>query len=307
MSIRVIFLGSPKFALPSLRSLAESYKVVGVVTQPDRPAGRGREMKSPPVKILANELDIPVIQPENIHITSSIDELSEWEADVIIVAAFGQILRKKILELKRHGCLNVHASLLPRWRGAAPINAAIYHDDDNTGITIMKMDEGLDTGPILSQEAIPILETDEAGILSKKLAELGGELLIKTLPRYISGEITPTPQNDSKATYAPMLKKEDGNLDFTQTAEQLARKVRAYSPWPGTFMSWQEKFLKVHKTHTIDSKIRKPGQTVIQGKLPGVVTADGILILDEVQPAGKKRMTGQTFLNGARNWGKLTS
>jgi methionyl-tRNA formyltransferase len=264
-------------------------------------------MKSPPVKILANELDIPVIQPENIHITSSIDELSEWEADVIIVAAFGQILRKKILELKRHGCLNVHASLLPRWRGAAPINAAIYHDDDNTGITIMKMDEGLDTGPILSQEAIPILETDEAGILSKKLAELGGELLIKTLPRYISGEITPTPQNDSKATYAPMLKKEDGNLDFTQTAEQLARKVRAYSPWPGTFMSWQEKFLKVHKTHTIDSKIRKPGQTVIQGKLPGVVTADGILILDEVQPAGKKRMTGQTFLNGARNWGKLTS
>jgi len=222
------------------------------------------------------------------------------------VAAFGQILKKKVLELTRHGCLNVHASLLPRWRGAAPINAAIYHGDKEAGITIMKIDEGLDTGPIFSQRAIPILESDDAGSLSEKLATLGGDLLIETLPRYITGEITPELQDNSKATYAPMLKKEDGSLDFTQTAEQLARKVRAYSPWPGTFMTWADKSLKVHKAHASNRGSGKPGQTIRYGDNPGVATADGILILDEVQPAGKKRMPGTTFLNGARNWGTST-
>jgi methionyl-tRNA formyltransferase len=296
-------MGSPEFALPSLRSIAKTCRVVGVVTQPDRPAGRGREMKSPPVKTLADELGLPVIQPDNIHTPASMLQLSEWKADILIVAAFGQILKKKVLELTRHGCLNVHASLLPRWRGAAPINAAIYHGDKETGITIMKMDKGLDTGPIIKQRGIPILETDDAGSLSEKLATLGGDLLIETLPGYLDGEISPFPQDDSEATYAPMLKKEDGFLDFTQTAEQLARKVRAYSPWPGTFMTWADRTLKIHKAHATDRDSGKPGQTIRHGELPGVATADGALILDEVQPAGKKRMTGITFLNGARNWG----
>jgi methionyl-tRNA formyltransferase len=299
-------MGSPEFALPSLRLLVEACQVVGVVTQPDRPAGRGREMTSPPVEMLAQELDIPVIQPDNIHNPSSMTQLSEWKADILIVAAFGQILKKQVLELTKYGCLNVHASLLPRWRGAAPINAAIYHGDKETGITIMKMDKGLDTGIIISQRTTPILDVDDAGTLSERLADIGGELLIDTLPRYISGEITPIPQDDSKATYAPMLKKEDGNLDFNQTAEQIARKIRAYYPWPGVFMTWEDKTLKIHKAHASDSKTGEPGRTIKYGNLPGILTANGILILDEVQPAGKKRMSGQMFLNGARNWGTET-
>lgn len=300
-------MGSPEFALPSLRSLVKEYKVVGVVTQPDRPAGRGREMKSPPVKKLAQELGLVVIQPDNIHNPTSMTQLSDWKADLIIVAAFGQILKKKLLELTKYGCVNVHASLLPRWRGAAPINAAIYHGDEETGITIMKMDEGMDTGPIINQQAIPILETDDAGLLSEKLSDLGGDLLMETLPRYIRGEITPLSQDENRATYAPMLKKKDGLLDFTQPAEQLARKIRAYSPWPGTFMTWADKILKVHKAHASNRVSGKPGQTIRHDNLPGVVTSDGVLILDEVQPAGKKTMSGKTFLNGARNWGAATS
>jgi len=304
MVARVIFLGSPAFALPSLQALVKTFNVVGIVTQPDRPAGRGRELKSPPVKKIAKELGIPLIQSENIHKPSSLNQLSEWDAEILIVAAFGQILKKDVLELTEYGCINVHASLLPRWRGAAPINAAIYHGDEDTGITIMKMDEGLDTGMIISQQVIPILEADNAGTLSEKLADLGGEMLLDTLPRYISGEITPLPQDDSKATYAPMLKKEDGHLDFTQSAEQLSRKIRAYYPWPGTFMKWGEQNLKIHKAHFSNQKSGEPGHTIKHGNLPAVFTADGILILDEVQPAGKKRMSGQIFLNGARNWGE---
>jgi methionyl-tRNA formyltransferase len=303
MSTKVIFLGSPEFALPSLRSLVDTCNVVGVVTQPDRPAGRGRGLKSPPVKLLALELALPIIQPDNIHNPTSMAQLSAWGADIIVVAAFGQILKKEILELTKFGCINVHASLLPRWRGAAPINAAILHGDKETGITLMKMDEGLDTGPIISQQAIPISRRDDAGALSEKLAELGGEVLVNTLPRFVSGEITPIAQDDSLATYAPMLKKEDGLLEFSQTTEQLAMKVRAYSPWPGTFMIWGGKTLKIHKAHISDGDSGKPGQTTRQGNLPGVICTDGILILDEVQPAGKKRMSGQVFLNGARDWG----
>jgi methionyl-tRNA formyltransferase len=303
MSTKVIFLGSPEFALPSLRSLVDTCNVVGVVTQPDRPAGRGRGLKSPPVKLLALELALPIIQPDNIHNSTSMAQLSAWGADIIVVAAFGQILKNEVLELTKFGCINVHASLLPRWRGAAPINAAILHGDKETGITLMKMDEGLDTGPIISQQAIPISRRDDAGALSEKLAELGGEVLVNTLPRFVSGEITPIAQDDSLATYAPMLKKEDGLLEFSQTTEQLAMKVRAYSPWPGTFMIWGGKTLKIHKAHISDGDSGKPGQTTRQGNLPGVICTDGILILDEIQPAGKKRMSGQVFLNGARDWG----
>jgi methionyl-tRNA formyltransferase len=303
MSTKVIFLGSPEFALASLQFLTDIYNVVGVVTQPDRPAGRGRALKSPPVKTLAQELALPFIQPENIHSPKSMTQLSAWGADIIVVTAFGQILKNEILELTKYGCINVHASLLPRWRGAAPINAAILHGDKETGITIMKMDEGLDTGPIISQRAIPISSSDDAGTLSEKLAELGGELLVETLPGFIAGEITPLTQDDGFVTYAPMLQKDDGMLDFFQPVEQLARKVRAYSPWPGTFMNWGGKTLKIHKAHISDGDSGKPGQTTRQGNLPGVICADGVLILDEVQPAGKKRMSGQVFLNGARDWG----
>lgn len=204
-------MGSPDFGLPSLRALASAYEVVGVVTQPDRASGRGRELKSPPVRLLAYELGIPTIQPEKLRTPEVMEQLSAWNPDLMVVAAFGQILRKDVLDLPRYGCVNVHASLLPRWRGAAPINAAILHGDEEAGITIMKMDVGLDTGPMLAQRAIRLTREDTAGSVTGTLSHLGADLLIKTLPDYLSGKIRPVPQPAEGATYAPMLKKRGGS------------------------------------------------------------------------------------------------
>ena len=304
MNLRIVFMGSPEFALPALNALAENYWVEGVVTQPDRPAGRGREVTPPPVKILAQELNLPVIQPAKLSEAKAMEQLKAWQPDVIVVAAFGQILGSEVLDLPPHGCVNVHASLLSRWRGAAPIQAAILHGDEETGITIMKMDPGVDTGPILRQQAIPIRSEDTAGNLSPRLAELGARLLLETLPGYVSGDIQPQPQEDSQATYAPMLKKSDGELDFSQPAEDLARRVRALNPWPGTFFLWQGERLKVHRGHAAEAPSPPPGETVIYKDLPAVGTDDGLLVLDLVQPAGKKPMAGEVFLHGARGWGE---
>jgi methionyl-tRNA formyltransferase len=304
MQTRVIFMGSPEFAIPTLQALAETYTIVGVVTQPDRPAGRGRSLTPPPVKMLASQLGLPVIQPKTLRNPETMQQLRDWEADLIVVAAFGQILKPEVLELPPFGSINIHASLLPRWRGAAPIQAAILHGDQETGITIMKMDPGVDTGPLLNQRAIPISPEDTAGSLSPKLAHLGADLLIETLPPYLSGDLPPQPQV-GEATYAPMLKKEDGHLDFEQTGRELERKVRAFNPWPGTSMTWQGGRLKVHRAHAEGTSRTtfEPGMLTIQNGLPAVTTLEGTLILDEVQPAGKKPMTGDTFLRGARNWG----
>ncbi len=192
MSERIVFMGSPEFALPALQRLAANYNVVGVVTQPDRPAGRGRSLAIPPVKRFALEQGLPVIQPERLKETDAMHQLQEWAPDVIVVAAFGQILRQPVLELPPYGCINIHASLLPRWRGAAPIHAAILNADPVTGVTIMRMDAGIDTGPILSQRAIPILLEDTGGSLGQRLADLGADLLIETLPGYLEGRITPS-------------------------------------------------------------------------------------------------------------------
>jgi methionyl-tRNA formyltransferase len=304
MNFRIVFMGSPEFALPALNGLAENCRVEGVVTQPDRPAGRGRELTPPPVKSLAQELNLPVIQPAKLSEAEAMEQIKAWRPDVIVVAAFGQILRSKVLDLPPHGCVNVHASLLPRWRGAAPIQAAILHGDEETGITIMKMGPGVDTGPILSQQAIPITSEDTAGSLSPRLAELGARLLLETLPGYVSGDIQPQSQDDSQATYAPMLKKSDGKLDFSQPAEDLARRVRAFNPWPGTFFLWQGERLKVHRAHAAEAPSPPSGETVIYDDLPAVGTGDGLLVLEKVQPAGKKPMAGEVFLHGARGWGK---
>ena len=207
MDTRIVFMGSPDFALPTLQALVENFQVVGVVTQPDRPAGRGRDLKAPPVKALAHKLGLPIIQPQNLKDSQALEHLKGWNPDVIVVAAFGQILRPNVLNLPPHGCINVHASLLPRWRGAAPINAAILHGDEKTGITIMKMDEGLDTGPIINKAVITIAPDETAGSLFPKLAQLGGELLVKSLPDYLNGDLVPQPQDDSHATYIKMLKR----------------------------------------------------------------------------------------------------
>ena len=299
----IVFMGSPEFALPALKALAENYSVVGVVTQPDRPAGRGRTLTPPAVKRLAERLDLPLMQPRRLSQADAMQQLKDWNPDMIVVAAFGQILKPAVLELPPFGCINLHASLLPRWRGAAPIRAAILHGDQETGVTIMKMDAGVDTGPILKQRSTPILPEDTPDALSARLAELGAELLLETLPAYLAGELQPRPQDETQASYAPMLKKEDGLLDFGQSAQGLARRVRGLKPWPGAFMLWQGQRLKIHRAHAEAGKANI-GQTIIYKGLPAIGTAHGLLVLDELQPAGKKPMPGKVFLNGARGWGE---
>jgi methionyl-tRNA formyltransferase len=301
---RTVFMGSPEFAVPSLRLLAAQYPVVGVVTQPDRPAGRGRVLTPPPVKLLAEELGLPTIQPERLRRPEAMQQLRDWAPELVVVAAFGQILRSEVLDLPRYGCINVHGSLLPRWRGAAPIQAAILHGDRETGITIMRMDPGIDTGPMLSQAALPILPEDTAGTVIPRMAELGSTLLIETLPGFLSGSIQPQVQDDSLATYAPMLKKEDGLLDFSRPAAELANRVRAFNPWPGAYMLRQGETLKIHHAAVFQAgDTQHPvGQAVIAQGLPAVVTADGWLVLLEIQPAGKKPMPGKVYLQGARGW-----
>jgi methionyl-tRNA formyltransferase len=298
---KVVFMGSPDFSLPTLRALADAYDVVGVATQPDRASGRGRELKPPPVKLLAQELKIPLIQPEKLRQPEAMEQLRTWNPDLIVVTAFGQILKKDVLYLPRFGCINVHASLLPRWRGAAPINAAVLHGDEETGITIMKMDVGLDTGPILTQRSIPLTREDTAGSVFEKLSHLGADLLIETLPDYLSGKIEPFPQPEEGMTYASMLKKEEGQLDFTHPAEELERRVRAFNPWPGAFMDFDGTLLKIHRAH-VEAGNAELGQRLVYRDQPAVGAASGLLILDEVQPAGKKSMSGKSFLAGARHW-----
>jgi len=307
---RIVFMGSPAFAIPSLAALAREYSVVGVVTQPDRPAGRGRLLTSPPVKLLAEEIGISLIQPRRLREVEVMEQLHAWRPDLIVVAAFGQILRQPVLELPPLGCINVHASLLPRWRGAAPVQAAILHGDEQTGITIMKMDAGIDTGPTLSQRSLSIYADDTAGSLGERLAALGAQLLLDTLPDYLNGVIQPNAQDDALATYAPMLAKADGLLDLNRPAEALSRQVRAYNPWPGAFIHYQDEIFKVH--HASASAPGEPlpgelqaGQRTRLAGLPAVMCGDGnLLLLELVQPAGKKTIPGNVFIQGARGWDK---
>jgi len=305
MSIRIVFMGSPDFALPTLSALAavRNYQVVGVVTQPDRASGRGRGLNSPPVKILALELNIPILQPEKLRAPDAMHQLRMWNPDLIVVAAFGQVLKKDVLDLPRFGCINVHASLLPRWRGAAPINAAILAGDDETGVTIMLMDVGLDTGAMLAKKSIRLKPDDTTGSALQALSTLGAHLLIETLPDYISGNLKPVPQPSVGFTYAPMLKKEDGLLDFTRPAIELERRVRAMNPWPGAWFEWNENPLKVLRASVVSGeKGLVSGSRFTDAGRPAVQSAQDALILEEVQPAGRKVMSGKSFLAGAREW-----
>jgi methionyl-tRNA formyltransferase len=304
MKIRIVFMGSPDFAVPTLHALAgdDLYEIAGVVTQPDRPAGRHMTLTPPPVKVAADALGIPVIQPLKLRQPEALEQLKAWNPHLIVVAAFGQILRPEVLDLPQYGCVNIHASLLPRHRGAAPIQAAILAGDAETGITIMKMDPGLDTGPMIRQRAIPIAPDDTGGSLFEKLSQLSGPLLLETLPDYLAGKLTPIPQPETGSTYAPMLKKEDGLLDFTRSAVELERKVRALSPWPGSFLLEQGAPLKIHKAHVVAAKT-EPGKRAVVDGLPAIGTSNGLIVFDELQPAGKKSMPGKAFLAGGRAWG----
>lgn len=299
---RIVFMGTPEFAVPCLQALHINYTVVGVVTQPDRAAGRGQKLALSPVKQFAVEGGLPVIQPHKLREPEAQAQLAAWQPDVIVVAAFGQILKPAVLNLPPRGCINVHASLLPRWRGAAPIAASILTGDTETGCTIMQMDVGLDTGAMLALRAERILAEDTTATLTARLAQLGADLLIETLPQVLSGSIAPAPQNDALATYAPQLKKEDGHLNFAQLAEELERRVRAFTPWPGTFALWNGQPLKILKTSPAPDVRGEPGTIVQTPRGVAVACGAGGLLLEIIQPAGKKPMPSVDFARGAKDF-----
>jgi methionyl-tRNA formyltransferase len=300
--MRIVFMGTPEFAVPSLAALLTSgHSVVGVVTQPDRPKGRGHELAASPIKQLAVQRKIPILQPLKMKDPAFLDALSAWKPDLIVVTAFGRILPKVILDLPPHGCINVHASLLPKYRGAGPIQWALIRGERETGITTMLMDEGMDTGAMLLQERIAIAPDDTAGTLSSKLAGIGGRLLIDTLARIQDGTVTPQPQDQGQATMAPLLKKEDGLLDWTLPALDLANRVRGLSPWPGAYTYLGEDRWVVVKASVLDRSAAAvlPG-TIVDATNEGVAvaTGDGVLRIVEFQPANSRRMSVAQYLAG---------
>jgi len=298
--MRIVFMGSPDFAVPSLDTLAEQFDVVGVITQPDRPSGRGRRLSQSRVKDRAIELGLSLFQPKRMRDDASIEILRSWQPEVVVVAAYGQILSQECLDVPTRGSINVHASLLPRWRGAAPVQAAILHGDAMTGVTLMLMDAGLDTGPILAQRMLDITLTETGGELTHRLSKLGAEMLPDTIASFINNDIAPIPQIDDLATYAPMLKKVDGHLDFSQPSISLERQVRAFEPWPGSYFRWRDMRIVVRKALAIEGRNSLEfGSIQTINKSPAVVTSKGFLVLEYVQPSGKKTMRGEDFLRGS--------
>ena len=313
--LRIIYMGTPQFAVPALEALIEKraagallpdgYEIITVITRPDKPAGRGREIIYSPVKQAALAHNIPVWQPGSFKKAANSTALAEYHADLYIVAAFGQILPQTVLDQPNYGTLNIHASLLPKYRGADPIAEAILQGDHETGISIMLLDAGIDTGPVLLKRSIPISDDDTTGTLTPKLAHLGAEALLEALPGWIAGKITPEPQNEEKASHTRMLQKEDGKLHWDRPSSILARQVRAFNPWPGAYTHWRGKLLKLHSTHALDLE---PGQTIAPGtvitreeaghKVIAVATGKGLLIIKQLQLEGKKAMSAEEFLRG---------
>ncbi|MGE5601541.1 MAG: methionyl-tRNA formyltransferase [Nitrososphaerales archaeon] len=304
---RIVFMGTPDFAVPTLARLhGDGYEVAAVYTRQDQPAGRGQRLEQSPVKKFALEQGLHVEQPRSLRPLSAQEILAAFAPDVIVVAAYGLILPQRVIDLPPYGCVNVHGSLLPRHRGAAPIAAAILAGDPEAGISIMQVDAGVDTGPVLSRASIPIAPDDTTGALTEKLARLGADLLAQTLPDWISGKIAAIPQPEDGATYAPRIEKEQGRIDWTEPAAVIERKVRAYQPWPSAFTVWNGQMLKILRSHVRDGAGEageEPGAVVAGGKnAAGVATGAGILWLDEVQLAGKKPAPIAAFLAGARGF-----
>ncbi|MGB7291846.1 MAG: methionyl-tRNA formyltransferase [Thermodesulfobacteriota bacterium] len=294
-------MGTPGFAVPTLRALIESENdVVAVVTKPDTPKGRGRRVIPPPIKTLTIDYNIPVLQPEKIKTEEFNSELKEYEPDMICVAAYGKILPKNILDLPPHGCINVHASLLPKYRGAAPVNWAIIRGEEITGITTMMMDEGMDTGDMLLQKEVRIEVEDDAESLSEKLSIVGAKLLTETIRLQKRGRLPRIPQDHSKATYAPMLKKEDGIIDWRKTSEEIKYLIRGTLPWPGAHTTIDGKNLKLYKAKVSDG-IGKPGEVILsESGILRVATGDGSIDITEIQIEGGKRLPTQAFLIGRK-------
>jgi methionyl-tRNA formyltransferase len=301
MSPQTVFMGSSDFSVVILEQLIKHYMVKGVITQPDKPAGRGKALTPPPVKRVALHHGLDVYQPEKLNVPETMEWLNLWKPDFIVVAAYGKILRPNILDFPQFGCLNVHASYLPRWRGASPIQAALLHGDETTGVSIMIMDAGVDTGAVLARQRVLIDPEDAAITLSHKLARTGGDLLISTLDGYLAGKIQPQKQEEEGATYAPMIRKEDGMLDFNEPAIVLERKIRAFVDWPGAAMMFEGQMIKIRKARVLPLQ-GEPGKRTVVEHFPCVYTSDGCLVLMEVKPAGKNWMSGADFLRGTRNW-----
>ena len=300
--MRLVFMGTPDFASASLEALLRSNdSVVGIVTQPDRPKGRGQTLTPSPVKLLAQQVQIPLLQPLKMKDPEFLHALAGWKPDMIAVAAFGRILPPVILTLPPLGCINVHGSLLPKYRGAAPIQWAIINGETETGITTMLMDEGVDTGAILLQEAISITTHETSGTLAPQLAELGGKLLVETITRLKAGTLVPQPQDTSRATLAPLLKKEDGVIDWTLPAMVLANRVRGLSPWPGAYTtvagsdSW-----RIWRALALPGPVTTPPGVIvaITREAIHVATGDGVLVVMELQPANNRRMAVSQYLAG---------
>ncbi len=300
--MRAVFMGTPDIAAEVLKSLLLSrHEIVAVVTQPDRPKGRGRELTKSPVKLVAEEHGIPVLQPEKVKAPEAVAELKALAPEVILVVAFGQILSKEILEFPKYGCINVHASLLPEYRGAAPIQWAVIDGKEKTGITIMRMDEGIDTGDMICREEIAITAEETGGSLHDKLAAVGGPLLLRALEQIEDGTAVYTPQNQEAYTYAKMLRKDMGRIDFTKSAEELERLIRGLNPWPSAFTRWQGKTLKLWNASVSYERFEAcPCGTLVSVKngMLWIMTGNGILQVRELQPEGKRRMTTEEFLRG---------
>ncbi|MCM0080093.1 methionyl-tRNA formyltransferase [Geomonas sp. Red32] len=299
--MRIVFMGTPDFACPTLATLVDrGEQVVAVVTQPDRPKGRGQQTLPPPVKVLAESHNIPVLQPVKVRLPESIEEIKALNPDLIVVVAFGQILPKALLDIPKHGCINVHASLLPRYRGAAPLNWCIINGEAETGVTTMMMDVGLDTGDMLLKAVTPIDPDEDTLSLHDRLSKLGAGLLATTIDELAAGRLVAEKQDDSLTCYAPMLKKEDGQIDWEKDAASIKNLVRGMTPWPGAFTFVDGKLLKVYRVQTAAGS-GKPGE-VLSANRAGIEIAcgSGSIVISELQLEGKKRLPAADFLAGCR-------
>lgn len=302
--LKIIFAGTPDFAARHLDALlASEHQVVGVFTQPDRPAGRGNKLTPSPVKVLAQAHDIPVFQPKSLKPEENQHLVADLQADIMVVVAYGLILPKAVLAMPRLGCINVHGSLLPRWRGAAPIQRSLWAGDSETGVTIMQMDVGLDTGDMLHKLSCPITAEDTSASLYEKLAQIGPQGMLLTLDLLASGNARPEVQDEALVSYAEKLSKEEARLDWSLSAAQLERCIRAFNPWPMSYFMIEEQPVKVWQATVLPHQNKQPGEIVHADKQGiQIATADGVLNLVSLQPAGKKAMSAQDLLNSRREW-----